>query len=142
MLGGRSTWSLDLMKLRHLIVLTVMPLLTACFPVHYLLRPGLSGSVVDDSTSMPVADATVILRHLGQTSGIVMTITTDKNGRFSLAERRAWGIYVVPEDVFDFLGTVDIYASGYIKISRDFHTKILGTTAPIDLGEIRLKRPP
>lgn len=52
------------------------------------------------------------------------------------------GMYIVPMDVFDFGGTVDIYASGYIKVSRVVRSKIVGNTDPSVLGEIRVKRPP
>lgn len=130
------------MKLRLLSILLTTLVLTACFPVHYLMRPGISGSVVDDSTSAPVADATVILSRLGQTDRPLIATVTDINGRFVLSARSAWGIYIVPEDVFDFLGTVDIYASGYVKASRQIRSKVIGNSAPIVLGEIHVNRPP
>ena len=60
----------------------------------------------------------------------------------AFAPRRALGIYFVPEDVFDFLGSLDIYASGYMKVSRDVRSKTLGKATPIAMGEIRVKRPP
>ena len=130
------------MRLRLASILAVVLALTACFPVHYLVRPGISGSVVDDSTSAPVADATVILSRNGGADRPLIATVTDANGRFNLAARRAWGMYIVPEDVFDFRGTVDIYASGYLKVSRDVRSKIVGENAPVILGEIRVKRPP
>lgn len=128
------------MKIR-LAILLALPVLCACFPVHYLVRPGISGSIVDDSTSMPVADATVILRRIGGSNGWAMTTPSGKDRHFALASRRAWGVYMVPEDVFDYVGAVDIYASGYIRDSRDVRAKSFGNTEPIVLGEVRVKRP-
>jgi alkanesulfonate monooxygenase SsuD/methylene tetrahydromethanopterin reductase-like flavin-dependent oxidoreductase (luciferase family) len=116
--------------------------LSGCFPIRYLLWPGISGSVIDDSTGTPVPNATVILSRKGESQHPLIATVTDAQGGFSFAERHAVGIYVVPEDIFDFLGTVDIYASGYLKESRDVRSKILGNTMPIALGEIRVKRPP
>jgi hypothetical protein len=107
-----------------------------------LVRPGISGSVVDDVSSAPVADATVILSRDGAADRPLIATVTDANGRFTLAARRAWGVYIAPEDVFDFWGTADIYASGYLKVSREVRAKIMGKTAPVVLGEIRVKRPP
>ena len=116
----------DLMRRHVLAVFILIPALSACFPVHYLVQPGISGSIVDDSTSMPVADATVILSRLVHANRPLIATGTDKNGRFAIAVRQAWGIYIMPMDVFDFGGRVDIYASGYLKVSRDVRSKMLG----------------
>jgi 5-hydroxyisourate hydrolase-like protein (transthyretin family) len=129
--------------MRHAILFLVAVLtLSGCLPVRYLVRPGISGSVIDDSTGAPVSNATVILSRKERSQFPLIATATDAQGAFTLAERRAVGIYIVPGDVFDFLGTVDIYGSGYIKESIDVRSKILGHTAPIVLGEIRVKRPP
>ena len=37
--------------------------LAGCFPYHFVDRPGISGTVVDEA-DVPIANATVILRHL------------------------------------------------------------------------------
>jgi hypothetical protein len=125
-----------------ILVLTAALTLSGCFPVHYLVRPGISGSVVDDSTGAPVSNATVILSRVGRSQFPLIATVTDAQGGFTLSERKAIGVYILPEDVFDFFGTADIYASGYTKESRDVRSKILGPTSPIMLGEIRVKRPP
>jgi len=91
---------------------------------------------------MPVADATVILSRLVHADRPLISTVTDKNGRFAIAVRQAWGIYIMPMDVVDFGGRVDIYASGYLKVPRDVRSKMLGKTELIILGEIRVKRPP
>jgi hypothetical protein len=127
---------------RAILILTAALTLSGCFPIRYLVRPGISGSVIDDAAGTPVSNATVILSRKGGSRFPLIATVTDAQGGFTLAERRAVGLYIVPGDVFDFLGTVDIYASGYIKESRDVRSKILGHTTPIVLGEIRVKRPP
>ena len=127
---------------RALLLLIAASALSGCFPVRYLVRPGVSGSVIDDATGAPIRNATVILSRTGRSQFPLIATVTDAQGGFTLAERHAIGIYIVPEDVFDFGGTVDIYASGYIKESRDVRSKILGHTMPLVLGAIRVKRPP
>jgi hypothetical protein len=129
------------MNLRFLLIVVMGLSLTACFPVHFLVQPAISGSVVDDSTSVPVANATVILSRSGSSDRPLIATVTDTNGQFALPVRRAWGVYMMPEDVFDFGGTVDIYASGYLKVSRQVRAKLTGTPVPILLGEIRVKQP-
>lgn len=131
---------LDAMR-QTILVFTAALTLSGCFPVRYLARPGISGSVVDDSTGAPVSNATVILSRGGRSQFPLIATVTDAQGSFTLSERRALGVYIVPEDVFDFYGTADIYASGYNKESRDVRSKIFGHTSPIMLGEIRVKRP-
>ncbi len=129
--------------MKRLIPLLLVTLaLSGCFPIRYLARPGISGSVVDEATGAPVPNATVILSRRGDTEYPLIATVTDTQGRFALPERRAIGVYIVPMDVFPFLGTLDIYASGYLKVSRDVRSEILGKTPPIVLGEIRVKRPP
>ncbi len=109
--------------------------------MHFVTRPGIEGTVVDDATSQPVADAIVTLRmeahHGGNTTST--SATTDAKGAFSIPPKRRWGIYIVPMDFMGLSGTAEFRADGYDETSCEV---LLTTPAGIgvqSLGEVRLR---
>ena len=128
---------------RTLLVVSIIISLTGCFPMHFVTRPGISGTVVDDATSRPVVDATVTLRMQAVRGGIATSTstTTDAKGTFSVAPERRWGIYVVPMDFIGLFGTAEFRATGYAETSRELRSSPAGL-AVLNLGEVRLRITP
>jgi hypothetical protein len=126
-----------------LLVVSIVISLTGCFPMHFVTRPGISGTVVDDATSRPVIDTTVTLRMQPVHGGIATSTSanTDAKGTFSIAPERHWGIYIVPMDFMGLFGTAEFRAPGYAETSREVRTNPAGL-AVVPLGEVRLRTTP
>ncbi len=119
--------------------------LTGCFPMHFIMRPGISGTVVDDATPRPVVDTIVTLRMRTVRGEITTSASapaaTDAKGAFAIAPARRWGIYIVPMDVFPLNGTAQFNAIGYATTSRAVRSDPMGR-AVLPLWEIRLRQTP
>jgi hypothetical protein len=111
-----------------------------CIPYHYTLQPGVTGVVIDDGNSAPVPNAVIAVtsRDLSRHTGNLL-LATDAEGRFHVAPKQRWGIYVVPMDTFGPWTEASISAPGYetkvFKLSAD----AMGPKA-VALGEVRLGR--
>jgi hypothetical protein len=113
---------------------------TGCFPMHFVARPGISGTVVDEATSVPIANASVTLEMQAVQGRMPAstTTTTDATGAFLIAPKRRWGIYVVPMDFMGLVGTAHFRAPGYIEGACEVRTHPAGL-AILRLGEVRLE---
>jgi len=127
----------------HRVILIVAGLsLAGCFPYHYTLRPGISGSVVDFQSHTPIAEAAVVVHtHIRFSEIHDLRLTPNSDGIFFLPPTRQWGVYVVPMDVFFPWSEVTIEAAGYEKKDLHLRASAMGPSK-FALGEIRLSRIP
>ena len=121
-------------------IAVVVPFLTGCFPMRIIERPGLTGTVVSASSSLPISGANVVLgaSHSNRGAG---TSSTDVEGHFTIAPIRRWILYIVPMDLMGFSGNIQIEASGYSPIKRPLISQAQGPIS-IDVGTIALVRVP
>jgi hypothetical protein len=116
------------------------PCLAGCFPYQYTIRPGVSGSVVDDLEATPIPNASIVVhthydaKHTGETR-----ITPNPDGTFFLAPAKKWGIYVMPMDVFFPWSDATVEATGYQKKDFRLIDDPMGRSKVV-LGEVRLIR--
>ena len=122
------------MKLRLAAVLALVLAVSGCFPYHLTARPGISGVVVDDSSSLPVSGASITLNDPPAD-----LTHTDVRGHFQIAPHQVWGIYIVSlEPPFNFPTVVTVSAFGYESVSLPLWSNVLGPRN-VSLGEIHLK---
>lgn len=134
--ASRSSSTLGVMKLRLAALLASALLVAGCFPYHFTARPGVSGVVVDAATSKPIPNAAITL---SESAGKAETSAdTDASGRFRIASRQVWGIYIVTLDTFPFRTNATISALGYESVSIPVWTSVLDSR-DAHLGEIHLK---
>jgi len=67
---------------------------SGCFPYHYTIRPGLSGTVVNAQTHAPLAGAGICF---GTNTTAVALSASD--GSFHVPPGRAWGVWAINQDV-------------------------------------------
>ena len=142
LLRGPSTSPLGLKLARTFVTLFLAVSLAGCFPMRFVVRPGISGVVLDDTTSSPVASATVTLRSLSAPDGKVLSTTsttTDANGAFVIPAKHVWWIYFAGADFGSYFGIADIDAPGFVAVSRKVRSST-GGPSKVRLGDVRVAR--
>jgi hypothetical protein len=122
----------------RLVASTLALALVGCFPLRFVTRPGISGVVLDDTTSRPVVSATVTLRMSGE-EGDVLSTTTDARGAFLLPAKHFWHIYFVGMDFVSLFGVASFDAPGFVEASRRIASSG-GGPSEVRLGDVRLTR--
>jgi hypothetical protein len=114
--------------------------LVGCFPYHYTLRPGLSGVILDETTSTPIANASVIVttREISHQIGEI-DVAAASDGTFRLSPKQRWGIYIIPMDVFGPWTDATVTAPGYANQSFKLSSSAMGPK-DVSLGDVRLTR--
>ena len=126
---------------RFLLTSVLSLTLAGCFPMRFVSRPGVSGVVLDDSTSRPVANTTVTLRMKTSDGEVTSTTstTTGAQGAFLIPARHVWWIYFVGMDFVGYRGTAELEAPGYTGTSLEVHGSPMGPSIVL-LGDIRVPK--
>jgi hypothetical protein len=135
-LGGRSTWALGVMKPHRMAVLAFLLPVSGCIPWHFTMRAGVSGVVADSTSLMPISNATITLRD--RPGKPTVQAHTDANGKFRIAARQMWSIYIVPMDIFPFQTDATISAPGYETVLVPVSPDPRGQSV-VPLGRIHLQ---
>lgn len=94
---------------RLVLVLITCLLLTACFPYHYTFTPRAFCKVIDDTTGVPIAGATIYFKNHPDTRTM-----TDSIEEFDLPQKKGWiWVPLGPFDAFPPRGVLVIEAKGY-----------------------------
>ncbi len=110
---------------------------SGCFPYHYTIRPGLSGTVVAPESNTPLAGAAI---SFGGTNTTAVAFSTE-DGSFLVPPKRRWGIWIIPQDVFAMSWSVRVYHPGYETNFTQFRfaASATGKDATVHLGVVSLK---
>jgi hypothetical protein len=116
-----------------------------CVPFHAVDRPGITGSVIDGATSLPIPGASISLKMTSPSGVVTSTDTTasDSLGRFAIPAKRHWTALLVlgPVDFITYFGNVQVDASEYVEVLKDIRSTPGGPTR-VDTGPIRLVHRP
>jgi Carboxypeptidase regulatory-like domain len=127
---------------RDLLPLILVTLaLGGCFPYHFVTRPGISGTVVDEVAGVPIANATVILRQAPTRPPNIIeepSTATDANGKFQMPPKRMWWIWIVTMENWPSPYVVEVRAPGYADASLNIQAWETGP-AVMPLGRVRLR---
>ena len=106
----------------HFVLGVVLTALSGCIPYHYVGRPGITGTIVDQTTSHPVSGATVALNMHGYAGQVTSTTVakTDDAGRFTIPAKRYWSVLIIlgPVDFMSYYGTANVSAAGFCVFQR------------------------
>ncbi len=124
-------------------ILIVALLYSGCFPYHFTEKPGVSGTVLDARTGIPIPGATVCLTSypfaVNETK--IETSTTQGDGSFLIPAQQRWSLYIVPLDPGPMKGIISVQAKGYKEFVKEFHLNTMGP-ATTKMKNIPLERLP